>query len=271
MSETHEYIVNDRDFEERRLLEQSVVLDPLTRRLFDAAGLEPGMRVLDLGSGAGNVARLAADIVGPEGSVIGVERDPDAVQRAQRLVDAAGYTNIEFREGDVQELDVVDGVFDAVVGRLVLLFLPDPAEALRRALPLLRPGGVLCMQEPDLTYSWTSVDSPLWRQVRGWVMDTLTAVGADMKMGLSLFATFREAGAPDPLLRMEAVAGGGANAPAFGWANVVEGILPLMERLGIAKTEEVEPKTLTTRLLAEIADENGTVVGPFLYGAWATK
>ncbi|TDD08227.1 class I SAM-dependent methyltransferase [Nonomuraea deserti] len=62
------------------------------------------MRVLDLGSGAGNVSRLAAEFVGPEGSVVGVERDPQAVRRAARLAEDAGWRNVEFREGDVEAL-----------------------------------------------------------------------------------------------------------------------------------------------------------------------
>ena len=70
------------------------LFDPLTRRLLRQAGLAPGMRVLDLGSGAGNVARLARELVGPDGSVVGVERDPAAAALARQRTDEA---NIEFR------------------------------------------------------------------------------------------------------------------------------------------------------------------------------
>jgi ubiquinone/menaquinone biosynthesis C-methylase UbiE len=88
------------------------------------------MRVLDLGSGAGNVARLVAELVGPGGAVVGVERDPVAVELARRRTDAP---NVEFRVGDVQTLQDVEDGFDAVVGRLVLMYLTDPVAALRRA------------------------------------------------------------------------------------------------------------------------------------------
>jgi ubiquinone/menaquinone biosynthesis C-methylase UbiE len=78
MSEA-EYAFVDREREQHRLARQAEVLEPLTERVFEAAGLGAGMRVLDLGSGAGDVAMLAARLVGPAGEVVGVERDPAAV------------------------------------------------------------------------------------------------------------------------------------------------------------------------------------------------
>lgn len=241
--------------------------DPLTARLFARAGLAPGMRVLDLGSGAGNVAMLAAQAVGPDGSVLGIDNDPEAVQRARQLV--AGAPNIEFREGDVHGLDGVDGEFDAVVGRLLLCHLPDPAAVLREAAEHVRPGGLVCMHEADMTYRWTSHRTPLWEQVRGWILDTFARGGVDTRMGPSLFATFCSADLPDSGLALEAPVGGGANSPAFGWANLVGTLLPVMERLGITTADAVGVDTLTERLDAEIAAQHGTVMGPLMYGAWA--
>lgn len=264
-----EYFTTYHQIEEDRLLAQGLVLDPLTRRVFAAAGLSRGMRVLDLGSGVGNVSRVAAEFVGPEGSVIGVDRDPDAVGRATRLAEEAGHRNLEFRVGDVQALDGLDGEFDAVVGRAVLMYLADPVDALRKAASLVRPGGLVCMQEVDCTHEWTSVDTPTWRQLRSWVVAAFGSVKADLALGPSLFGTFHAAGLPDPEMTMEAVVGGGDRAPAFGWANVAISALPLMERFGIVSAAELDPDTLTDRLLAEVHAEQGIVISPCLYGAWA--
>src|SRR4051812_35574812 len=82
------YPFSDRVAEDERLVAQGRLFDPLTHRLLRAAGLAPGMRVLDLGSGAGNVTRLAAQLVGPQGAVVGIERDPAAVELARRRTDA---------------------------------------------------------------------------------------------------------------------------------------------------------------------------------------
>jgi SAM-dependent methyltransferase len=168
------------------------------------------MRVLDLGSGAGNAARLAAGLVGPRGSVVGIEQDPAAVALAQRRTDAA---NVEFRLGDVQTLEGVDDGFDAVVGRLVLMYLRDPAAALRRAATRVRPGGLLCLHEGDLDYLWARPQAPLWAQVRGWLLEALEKAGVASRMGPSLFTTFRAAGLPGPRLLVEAFAEGGPDAP----------------------------------------------------------
>ncbi|MFG1948300.1 class I SAM-dependent methyltransferase [Nonomuraea sp. NPDC048826] len=264
-----EYPFEDRRAEEARLVAQGRLFDPLTRRLLADAGLTPGMRVLDLGSGAGNVALIAAGLVGPEGRVVGVERDPVAVERARRLAAEAGVANVEFREGDVTTLEGVEPGFDAVVGRLVLMYLADPAGALRRAAGRLRPGGVLCLHEADLDYLWAYPRTPLWEQLRGWLFQTLEKAGVRRRMGLELYGAFRAAGLPAPRLTFEAVAGGGPEAPAWGWAWFVGGLAPLMARLGVATVAEVGPETLADRLLAELTAEDGYVIGPPLVGAWA--
>ena len=129
---TSEYAFTDRAHEQQRLASQAELLDPLTERVFRAAGLGNGMRVLELGSGAGDVAMLAARLVGREGEVVGVERDPEAVASATARVAQAGLSNIRFIQGDAQTLDGIADGFDAAVGRLILMYLPDPAAALRR-------------------------------------------------------------------------------------------------------------------------------------------
>src|SRR5215467_832437 len=84
----HNYILGHSDAEIRRLQTQAAILQPITERLLRCAGIQPGMRVLDLGSGAGDVAMLAAELVGPSGSVVGIDRNPQvlsiATQRATR-------------------------------------------------------------------------------------------------------------------------------------------------------------------------------------------
>jgi SAM-dependent methyltransferase len=270
MTERRGYIFEERAAESERLLAQGKIFDPLTRRLLIEAGLAPGMRVLDLGSGAGNVAIIAANLVGPEGAVVGVERDPNAVERAQRIISEAGHANIEFRVGDVHTLDGVEAGFDAVIGRLILMYLPDPAAALRQAATRVRPGGMICIQEADLTYLYSSPPTPLWQQVRAWFLDTLAKARVEPRMGLSLFSVYRAAGLPDPQLIFETFVAGGPQAPAWGWANVIRGVVPLMERLGIATEAEIAPATLADRLLAELLPNNGIVIGPPLIGAWST-
>ena len=259
------YPFTNRAAEDERLVAQGRLFDPLTRRLLRQAGLAPGMRVLDLGSGSGNVARLAAELVGPDGNVVGVERDPEAVELARRRTDSA---NVEFRPGDVQTLEGVEDGFDAVVGRLILMHLPDPVAALQQAAARLRPGGIVCMHETDLGYLPAFPKTALWDQIHRWLQETLEKTGIEGRMGPALFTTFRAAGLAPPHLLVEAFAAGGPDAPAWGWANLMAALVPLMERTGVATPAEVDPPTLADRLLAETLACDGCIIGPPMTGAW---
>lgn len=261
------YPFADRTAEDERLVAQGALFDPLTVRLLTRAGLTPGMRVLDLGSGAGNVARLAAELVGPAGAVVGIEQDPAAVELARRRTIAP---NVEYRVGDAQTLDDVEDGFDAVIGRLVLMYLRDPVAALSRAATRVRPGGLLCIHEADLDYVPAFPYPPLWSEVHGWFLEALEKVGIERRMGPSLFTAFVAAGLPAPRLLVETFAEGGPHVPAWGWANVFAAAVPLMERTGVAMYAEVDPPTLAERLLAETLAAHGCVIGPPMTGAWVT-
>src|SRR4029077_20794169 len=104
-------------------------LEPLPERVFHDAGIGPGRRVLDIGSGAGDVAMLAAKLVGPSGAVVGVERDATTIARARARVAAAGLSNVSFVHGDVAGVESAE-TFDAVVGRLILEYIPHPGSVL---------------------------------------------------------------------------------------------------------------------------------------------
>ena len=267
MSERNDYVFDETN-EHRRLRSQSTVFDPITSRLFTEAGLAAGMRVLDLGSGAGNVAMLASQLVGPHGSVVGIERDPESISAARHWAEAAGRDNIEYVEGDVTTLGGVDGEFDAVVGRTILVHLADPKAVLRAAIGRLRAGGLLCMQEVDLTHVWAQPETPLWKQIRRWVVDTCSLVGVDYGYGRSLFSVLGSLGLSDVRLSIEASGGGGERSVAFAWAEAVAGILPAMERLGIASADEVGIGDLEQRLDAELDAQHGFSVSPLVFGAW---
>jgi SAM-dependent methyltransferase len=262
------YFASDRAAEDERLTAQGRLFDPLTRWLLEVAGLEPGMRVLDLGSGAGNVARLAAELVGPDGAVVGVEKDPAAVELARRHTDEP---NVEFRVADAQTLDGVEDGFDAVTGRLILLHVPDPLGLLRQAAARVRPGGLVIMQEADLGYLWASPQPALWSQVRAWLLAAMEKAGIAIQMGPELFSLFREAGLPGPRLVIETIAEGGPDAPAWAWANVVSAAIPLMEKTGVATRAEVDASTLADRLLAEALGSDSCVIAPPMTGAWVTR
>ena len=106
------YVLGHSDQELARLNEQARIVEPITRRFFGDAGLVSGMRVLDVGSGAGEVSFLAADLVGDTGTIVGVDRASAAVEVARARAIASGRRNVSFREGDAAEIKF-DEPFDA--------------------------------------------------------------------------------------------------------------------------------------------------------------
>ena len=114
------------------------------------AGIRPGMRVLDLGCGAGDATFVAADLVGSGGSVVGVDHSPDALARARLRAGQRGLAQVQFIEGDFYD-PAPGGPYDAIVERLALWQVPDPAEVLRRQATVLRPGGLVVPIEGDAT------------------------------------------------------------------------------------------------------------------------
>jgi ubiquinone/menaquinone biosynthesis C-methylase UbiE len=120
-TKTPTYLMGRGEAESRRLISQSELYGPFTRRLLEDAGIEGGMRVLDVGAGAGDVTLLTAELVGPTGSAVGVDRDPRVLKTASARAEAASLTNVSFVAEDFREAVLPHGRFDAVVGRLVLL------------------------------------------------------------------------------------------------------------------------------------------------------
>ena len=175
---------------------------PFTRRLLARAGIEPGMRVLDVGCGPGDVSLLLSEMVGTDGSVVGVERDEQALTRArQRAVDS-DIENVEFALGDFRDIELAGDPFDALVGRLVLMYQGDPAAAVRAAARHVRPGGVvvfaeMCMRVGSaipqrFLVSWPH--TPASERLSEWIDGAFGGLGTQPDMGMRLPATFAQAG-----------------------------------------------------------------------------
>ena len=155
------YILGHAPDELDRLIDQARFFGGLTEEVLRRAGVGPGMRVLDLGCGTGDVSFLAARLVGPTGTVLGVDRSPEAVATATARAGQAGPANVTFAVGDLVDLELTAPV-DALVGRFVLMYLDDPAATLRRVLGLLEPGGVVAFQEMDMGAATCEPDCPLY-------------------------------------------------------------------------------------------------------------
>lgn len=263
------YLLGHSPREIERLKWQARLIAPITRRYFREAGLMSGMRVLEVGSGAGDVAFLVADLVGEHGAVVGVDRSAAALDTARARASAARRHNVTFLEGDPGDM-AFDLPFDAVVGRYVLQFQPDPAAMLRRLTANLRPGGVVAFHEIDWGGGCSYPPVPTFDRCYAWGHETLRRYGTETHMGCKLNATFLAAGLAAPAMRLEAVVGGGgARLDVLELvASLVGALLPEMERLGVASAEEVGIDTLLERMCAEAEATASVVVGHYQVGAW---
>ncbi|HEU5256534.1 MAG TPA: methyltransferase domain-containing protein [Vicinamibacterales bacterium] len=266
--DTSRYALGHSNRELDRLSAQARLIDPITRQFFREAGITRGMRVLDVGSGAGDVALLLAELIGNTGEVVGVDRAPRALAVARARADLR--RNVSFREGDPARITFERG-FDAVVGRYVLQFQPDPVAMLRALTRHLHPGGIVAFHELDWdgARSFTS-SSQTYDQCCRWIVETLRMLGAETRMGIKLHSTFVGAGLPAPSMRLEAVVGGGVNSADCLKlvTDLMETLLTDMGRLGVATAADIGIETLSDRIRREVISSNSVIVGRSEIGAW---
>jgi len=269
-SASNEYVLGYTNAEHERLIRQAARIGPTTERLFRQAGIGPGQRVLDLGSGMGDVAMLAARLVGPEGEVVGIERDASSIARAKARVAGAGLHNVSFTETDVHQI-ASDKLFDAAVGRFILMFLPDPVSVLHSVSRLVRPGGAVAFQEP----SWIPMLAlgtrlPLWSKTLFAIHETFLRSGINPEMGLALHAAFQQVGLPAPAMHMEVLVGSDADCMRL-VTELLCSVRPLAAQHNVPLEEVGDLETLADRIAAEVTAANTVVNFIPIVSAWSRK
>ena len=266
------YVMGRSATETDRLKRQSQLYDASTWQLLKDAGLSDGMKVLDIGSGAGNVSFIAASLVGERGRVVGVDSNPAIVAEATSTARSLGLSQVSFRVGDINTMEL-EGDFDAIVGRLVLIYVADPAALVRQLLDHLKPGGIAAFQDLDWGDGPIAVPpSPLLSQAWGYVKEMFRRAGLNNRMGLSLHDVFVSAGLGEPRMSLFAPVGGGTNFDGYDYmASGLRSNLPHIVKLGVATEEEVAPDSFAERLRAEVVASKGVFSLPTFVGAWSRK
>jgi SAM-dependent methyltransferase len=266
LSDTNEYALGSDAAEQERLIRQAAWLSAHTERFFRSAGVGAGQRVLDLGSGAGDVSLIAGRLVGSAGEVVGAERDPRAVARATARAKELRLEHVHFTQADIADLPL-ERPFDAVVGRYILMFLRDPAAVLRSVSKVVRPGGIIAFQEP----CWASFMQaceilPLWRASATLMVETFHRTGTNTRMGADLSATFVAAGLPLPVVHTDTLVGAERWMP-----DVIHTLAPQMRALNLAVDSLGNLSTLYDRLLMEAESHHVPPPLPAILGAWTRK
>jgi ubiquinone/menaquinone biosynthesis C-methylase UbiE len=266
----HEYELGHSDRELKRLQLQAQLVDPITRQFFRDAGLDRGMRVLDVGSGGGDTALLAAELVGDAGEVLGIDRSPVAVAAAQSRMKALGKRNISFRQGDPDAVEFGEK-FDAVEGRYVLMFNHDPAAMLRSLAKLLRPGGIIVFHETDWNGARSSPAAQIYDQCHDWIVQTFKRVGTNPHMGQDLHAVFVSAGLPAPSMTLRALIEGPSDNISYVdmIGELAITMAAVMEGEGVIAPGDIDPASFRQRMRAETKRLGSLVVGRAEVGAWS--
>jgi len=266
------YVLGHLPRELDRLDLQGALYRDVTRRALIAGGVAAGMRVLDLGSGSGDVSFLAAELVGPGGSVLGIDRDAGTVEAARSRARHRGAAHVAFRAAAISDV-LEDGPFDALVGRFILMHQPDAPAALRGALRNIRPGGPVVFIEScmaALADYHSLPHSPLYDAVVRWKCAVVRGAGADLEAGLRLRRTFMSAGLPGPVTRLEAHVEGGPDSLLYAYmAESVRSMLPQARTLGIPGFDDAAVDTLANRLRDEVISQNGVLMNWPVVAAWA--
>lgn len=248
------YTLGRTSHETTRLIEQSRIYGASTRCLCKRAGIAPGMRVLEIGSGAGDVALMLAELVGPGGQVVGVDVNPVILDTARRRAADAGTRNVEFIASDARTLNFSDK-FDAIVGRFVLMYMAAPGEAFAQLITHLKPGGIVAFQEPEYTLypALLHPNTPLMNQLIRWILEVFEHSGAHLDMGVGLYRAFVDAGLPPPTMHLESPIGAAKTWAGYRYmATIFQSLLPLLEKYGLATAEEVSVDTLAARIRQEV-------------------
>jgi len=262
------YVLGNEPEELARLDRQAAFIDRPTRLLLQAAGIAPGMRVLDLGTGLGHVARLIASLVGPQGSVVGIDQSGAALTEARRRDSTPGSANLTYIEGDATRW-VSPEPFDAVVERLVLFHVADPVAVVRHHRQNLRRDGLFVSIEFDIGGARTEPPVPLAAEALRWVDEGFIAGGASPRIGARVGLILRDAG-------LQQVANYGVQAylppddpagPAL-LAGVVRSLAPVLVARGIATGHELQLDTLQSRIADEVTRARAVFLPPTVAGGW---
>lgn len=269
-----EYALGHSPDELKRLTTQARLMEPFTRAIFTQAGIAAGMKVLDVGCGPGDVSFLVRDLVGPQGHVTGADRSPEALAKARERAAALDYSNVNFVEGDPAEIRFGES-YDALVGRFVLMYYPDPAEALRRLIRHIRPGGIVAFQDVCHSGIRSFPPVPLLERLFELTGKAQVLSGAEPQMGLKLYSTFIAAGLPPPTLQVNMGIVGAQDTMAEGLPNFLvqslRSMMPAIIKHGLATAEEIDIDTYAERMGLEFRAGGGVFLSPPFIGAWTRK
>jgi ubiquinone/menaquinone biosynthesis C-methylase UbiE len=191
------YIFGSTLAEQQRLIAQADEFEHQARWLLDHIGIRPGWRVIDVGCGPLGILNLLSERVGPQGEVVGLEYVPRFAGMAETEIARRSLTNVKLIQADALSSGLQRNSFDFVHERLVMINVPAPEAILSEMVALVRPGGVLAVQEVD-DASWLCHPAhPSWDTLAAAYHTAFRANGGSLYFGRRLPGLLRSAGLQD--------------------------------------------------------------------------
>ncbi|MBP0615778.1 class I SAM-dependent methyltransferase [Jiella mangrovi] len=276
---TSTYVLGHDPYEIRRLTIQSQVFAGGTERILRAAGLGAGHSVLDIGTGAGDVAMMAAELTGVTGDVLGIDQSPAIVDVARERAGRTRHPHLRFQAASLDSFSA-SASFDLVVGRYVLVHQQDPAAFVRQAAKFVRPGGAILFIEPNvaeltrpdeaLRETWSNPPVTLYDETAKQVVLGFSLAGVALSCGGRLVDVFQAAGLSEPSLLCEMPMAGPQSDFAELMTLTLRSLLPALEHHAAELAADIEIETLHTRLRNALLATRSQLRFADLVGAWTT-
>ena len=263
----HDYIISGGKDGKSRLNVLADVLQHQTKALLQLHGLTKGMSLLDLGCGGGNVALMAAAIVGDNGSVTAVDFDREIIALAQEDATAAHAKNISFHAMSAYDISYTSQ-FDIAYSRFLLSHLDEPAAVLQKMKQSVKPGGKVIVEDVDFSGHFCYPANAAFDQYLRYYVAAAKHSNANANIGLSLFSMFQKTGFEN--------VGFDVIQPCFNkgagkWMAylTLDRIKPALIRDGIATEQTIN--TTLQQLEGFTKDEQAIISLPRIFRVWGVK
>jgi ubiquinone/menaquinone biosynthesis C-methylase UbiE len=261
--EQQQYIIRGGEQGRARLLVLSRVMRPTTLSLLNQAGIQPGMKCLEIGCGSGDVAFDLAWIVGLNGSVVATDIDEIKLRMARQEANKNQVPNVEFRLADILEDELEN--FDLVHARFVLTHLANPRKALEKVRRALNPGGVLAVEDVDFRGHFCHPEHPAFSRYVELYTKTAQRRGADPDIGPRLPGLLIRTGFERVQINVVQVASMSDDSKLMA-PITMENIADAVLAEGLASPAEID--RLVNELYAFARDPDTLISGPRVVQTW---
>ncbi len=237
--------------------------------MLDRIGIEAGMSCLDLGCGAGGITDLLAARVGSNGRVLGVDVDEFSLAAARSWADGLELRGVTFQTGDIFDNDLAPEAFDLVHLRYVITTIGKHEEVVQSALRLVKPGGVLALQEADADGINAYPKSPAFDRLKDVLLSVFIRIGADPFAGRRVFRLLRDAGLSDVDFRVCTARARSDDDLSDYLPQTVLSVREAILKFGLMAETEVDEVVAACR--ADLADPDTVSTTSTVFQAWGRK